>query len=182
MISPVERSAIWIEMPFSFVGGRSAAFCRATFSGSGFAAGAFAESDAAARNATRHAVSFAPRPGFRNTSKLKSRFDEASKVFEVSARELAEDEGFRRVGFDRGDGWRRLGLGSEIHSRVLAARRDALPGYRAEVHLQARVPVEGWTAILTGRLDGCVERAAGEWLIEELKSTDRSVEGVRPSG
>ena len=37
------------------------------------------------------------------------RFDEESRVFEISVRELAEDEGFRRVGFDRGDGWRRLG-------------------------------------------------------------------------
>lgn len=110
------------------------------------------------------------------------RFDEAARVFEVSARELAEDEGFRRVGFDRGDGWRRLGLGSEIHARVLSARRDAMPGYRAEVHLQARVPVESWTAVLTGRLDGCVERAQGQWLIEEMKSTDLSVDGVRPSG
>ena len=111
------------------------------------------------------------------------RFDDAAKVFEVSARELAEDEGFRRVGFDRGDGWRRLGLGSEIHARVLAARREALPGYRAEVHLQARVPVESWTAVLTGRLDGCLERSEGQWLIEEMKSTDLSVEGgVRPSG
>ncbi len=110
------------------------------------------------------------------------RFDEASRVFEVSARELAEDEGFRRVGFDRGDGWRRLGLGSEIHARVLAARCDSMPGYRSEVHLQARVPVETWTAVLTGRLDGCIERAGGHWLIEEMKSTDLSVEGVRPSG
>jgi DNA excision repair protein ERCC-2 len=110
------------------------------------------------------------------------RFDAATQVFEVSARELAEDEGFRRVGFDRGDGWRRLGLGSEIHARVLNARRGALPGYRAEVHLQARIPVESWTAVLTGRLDGCVEREEGQWLIEEMKSTDLSAEGVRPSG
>ena len=110
------------------------------------------------------------------------RFDEGSRVFEVSARELAEDEGFRRVGFDRGDGWRRLGLGGQIHARVLSARCAAMPGYRAEVHLQARVPVESWTAVLTGRLDGCVERAQGQWLIEEMKSTDLSVDGVRPSG
>ncbi|HYN21332.1 MAG TPA: DEAD/DEAH box helicase, partial [Thermoanaerobaculia bacterium] len=107
---------------------------------------------------------------------------EAAKTFEVSVRELAEEEGFRRVGFDRGDGWRRLGLGSELHTRVLSARCEAHEGYRREVHLQARVPVEGWTAILTGRLDGCVERVAGQWLIEELKSTHLSSEGMRPAG
>ena len=86
------------------------------------------------------------------------------------------------MGFDRGDGWRRLGLGSEIHSRVLSARCEAFPGYRSEVHLQARISVENWTAVLTGRLDGCIERSEGQWLIEEMKSTDLSVEGVRPSG
>jgi DNA excision repair protein ERCC-2 len=110
------------------------------------------------------------------------RFDEATRIFEISVRELAEDEGFRRVGFDRGDGWRRLGLGAQIHTRVLAERRNAHPGYRSEVHLEARIPVDGWTAVLTGRLDGCVERTAGQWLIEELKSTNLSVDGVRPTG
>ncbi len=110
------------------------------------------------------------------------RFDEASRVFELSVRELAQDDGFRRVGFDRGDGWRRLGLGSQIHSRVLGERQSAHPSYRAEVHLEARIPVEDWTAVLNGRLDGCVERDPGRWLIEELKSTNLSVDGVRPSG
>lgn len=110
------------------------------------------------------------------------RFDEPARTFEVSVRELAEDEGFRRVGFDRGDGWRRLGMGSEVHTRVLAARREFHPSYRCEVHLQARIPVEDWTAVLTGRLDGCVERSAGQWLIEEFKSTHLPSEGLRLSG
>jgi DNA excision repair protein ERCC-2 len=110
------------------------------------------------------------------------RFDEESRVFEISVRELAEDEGFRRVGFDRGDGWRRLGLGTQIHSRVLAERQNTHPAYRCEVHLEARIPVEDWTAVLTGRLDGCLEREPGHFLIEELKSTNLSVDGVRPQG
>lgn len=110
------------------------------------------------------------------------RFDEVSRVFELSVREMAEDEGFRRVGFDRGDGWRRLGLGAQIHTRVLGERREAHQAYRAEVHLEARIPVEDWTAVLTGRLDGCVERSPGNWLIEEIKSTNLSVDGVRPAG
>src|SRR5262249_3401309 len=106
----------------------------------------------------------------------------AERIVEVNVRELAEDEGFRRVGFDRGDGWRRLGLGSQVHARVLAARCETHASYRREVHLQARVPVEDWTAVLTGRLDGCLERVAGHWLIEEFKSTHLSVDGVRASG
>ena len=110
------------------------------------------------------------------------RFDEESRAFEISVRELAEDEGFRRVGFDRGDGWRRLGLGSQIHARVLGERQNAHPAYRCEVHLEARIPVGDWTAILSGRLDGCIEREPGHWLIEELKSTNLSLDGVRPAG
>ena len=110
------------------------------------------------------------------------RFDEATRVFELTVRELAEDEGFRRVGFDRGDGWWRLGLGAQMHARVLAERREALAAYRAEVHIEARLPVDDWTAVLSGRLDGCVEREAGSWLIEELKSSNFSVDGLRPSG
>ena len=110
------------------------------------------------------------------------RFDETIRVFEISVRELAEDEGFRRVGFDRGDGWRRLGLGAQIHTRVLDERRDAHPAYRAEVAPGGALPVEDWTAVLTGRLDGCIERSPGQWLIEEIKSTNLTVDGVRPAG
>jgi DNA excision repair protein ERCC-2 len=61
-------------------------------------------------------------------------------------------------------------LGAELHARVLRARCLARPGYRSEVHLQARWPVEDWTAVITGRLDGCWQDAAGSWLIEEFKS------------
>jgi DNA excision repair protein ERCC-2 len=83
---------------------------------------------------------------------------------------LAETDGSRRIGFERGEGWHRLGLGAELHARVLRARCLARPGYRREVHLQSRWPVEDWTALITGRLDGCVQDPAGSWLIEEFKS------------
>ena len=65
------------------------------------------------------------------------------------------------------------GARHEVHSRVLAARRETFGSYRCEVHLQARIPVEEWTAVLTGRLDGCVERAAGSL-------ADRGVQVHRP--
>lgn len=110
------------------------------------------------------------------------KFDEQTKIFEVSVRELAEEEGFRRVGFGRADGWRPLGLGTQVHSRVLALRRDTHGGYRSEVHLQARLPVGDWTAVLTGRLDGCLEREPGLWLIEEFKSLNLAADGVRTTG
>ena len=98
------------------------------------------------------------------------KFDPASKVLEVSVRELAETEGFQRIGLERGEGWHRLGLGAELHARVLKERCRARPEYRSEVPVRARWPVEDWTALITGRLDGCVPDAAGGWLVEEFKS------------
>jgi DNA excision repair protein ERCC-2 len=98
------------------------------------------------------------------------KFDPITKTFEVSVRELAEDEGFSRIGFERGEGWHRLGLGAELHARVLKERSLTQPEYRREVHLQIRCPVEDWTALVTGRLDGCVPDGKGGWLIEEFKS------------
>ena len=59
-------------------------------------------------------------------------------MLEVSVRELAEEDGFSRIGFERGEGWHRLGLGLELHARVLKERRGAQPAYRSEVHLQIR--------------------------------------------
>jgi DNA excision repair protein ERCC-2 len=98
------------------------------------------------------------------------KFDPTSRIFEVSVRELAETDGFRRIGFERGEGWHRLGLGTELHARVLQNRCSANARYRREVHLQDRWPVEDWTALITGRLDGCVQNDDGAWLVEEFKS------------
>ncbi|HZM02063.1 MAG TPA: hypothetical protein VFC44_03480, partial [Candidatus Saccharimonadales bacterium] len=78
------------------------------------------------------------------------RFDPATKTFELSVRELAEDDGYSRIGFERGEGWHRLGLGAELHARVLRERCLAQPAYRSEVHLQTRCQVEEWTAVITG--------------------------------
>jgi DNA excision repair protein ERCC-2 len=89
---------------------------------------------------------------------------------EVSVRELAESDEFRRIGFERGEGWHRLGLGAELHARVLRERCEARPAYRREVHLQYRWPVEDWSALINGRLDGCVPDEGGGWLVEEFKS------------
>ena len=110
------------------------------------------------------------------------KFDLATKVFEVSVRELTEDEGFGRIGFGRGEGWHRLGLGAELHARVLKDRCLAQPDYQREVHLQARCPVEDWTALVTGRLDGCVPDGKGGWLIEEFKSAYFPAQESRRSG
>jgi DNA excision repair protein ERCC-2 len=98
------------------------------------------------------------------------KFDEIARVLEVSVRELAESDEFKRIGFERGEGWHRLGLGAELHTRVLRERCEGRADYRREVHLQHKWPVEEWTALITGRMDGCVPREGGGWLVEEFKS------------
>ncbi len=97
------------------------------------------------------------------------RFDAGAKTLEISVRELAEDEGFHRIGFGR-EGWSVFGGGAEMHARILNERCLRHSGYRKEVHLQGILPLNEWTVILTGRLDGCMERPGGGWLIEEFKS------------
>ncbi len=110
------------------------------------------------------------------------KFDEATKTIEMSVRELAEGEGYARIGFERGEGWNRLGLGADLHSRVLRERGRVQAAYRSEVFVQARWAVEDWTAVVTGRLDGCVEQAGGGWLVEEFKSTYVPTAEIRRSG
>lgn len=110
------------------------------------------------------------------------KIDEAAKILEVSVRELAETEGFRRIGFERGEGWNRLGLGADLHARVLKERCANRSGYRREIAVQAECSVGDWTARITGRLDGCAPAAEG-WLIEEIKSAYLpSDQAPRPGG
>jgi DNA excision repair protein ERCC-2 len=105
-------------------------------------------------------------------------FDESTRVFEISVRELVEDDDvFHRVGFERSQAWRRLALGGEAHRRTLARRQEALPGYRGEVHLCASFETPDFIARVTGRADGALETSAGVWLIEEYKSCSFSPEG-----
>jgi DNA excision repair protein ERCC-2 len=111
------------------------------------------------------------------------KFDDAQKRFEVSVRELADaEQAFHQIGFGRGEGWSRLGTGAEIHTHVLNARRARNPAYRAEVHLRFERAVGEWTAVITGRLDGCFEQAPGQWVIEEFKSAHLAGEELRRSG
>jgi len=113
---------------------------------------------------------------------MRLEIDEESKTLSLSARELAEDRRFHPIGFDRGEGWGGFAEGSELHSRVLRARQARFPGYRAEVYLQARVPVDdGWTAIVTGRLDGCHDLGNGDIVIEEFKSAFLGSGEFRPA-
>ncbi len=110
------------------------------------------------------------------------RFDEASKTLTLSVRELAEGGRFHRIGFERGESWNRLGLGAEIHSQVLQQRCAQNSAYQSELHLESEILFSDWKAIITGRLDGCVQQKNGAWLIEEFKSAYGVGAHFRPSG
>jgi len=91
-----------------------------------------------------------------------------AKTISASVRDLAANSGFSRIGMDR-DGWISFGLGTRVHERVLAARLAANPQYRKEVYLEANVPINGWTAVITGRMDGYSPGITGA-TIEEFKT------------
>ncbi|MGH9441320.1 MAG: helicase C-terminal domain-containing protein [Thermoanaerobaculia bacterium] len=105
-------------------------------------------------------------------------FDETTRTFEISVRELVEeDEIFHRVGFERSRSWRRLALGGEAHRRVLASRMGVFPGYRGEVWVSSEFETPRYRAVVSGRLDGVVEGEQGSWLIEEYKTCSFSAAG-----
>jgi DNA excision repair protein ERCC-2 len=108
-------------------------------------------------------------------------FDPEKKCFEASVRDLADDPGFRRIGFDRREGWLSVGAGAARHLEISRLRRDSFSSYQSEVFLRESFSVDDWTGTITGRLDGMVETAPGTWLIEEFKSAAATGE-IRQAG
>lgn len=94
--------------------------------------------------------------------------DPEAKTILASVRDLAANTGFSRIGMER-DGWISFGLGTRVHEKVLAARLMVNPQYRKEVYLEANIPINGWTAVITGRMDGYSPGTTGA-TIEEFKT------------
>ncbi len=85
--------------------------------------------------------------------------------------DLVHQSTYRRIGVERGDGFRRMWIGQEVHSRRAEERAGADPHYRAEVHVVHRTTVGGWSVTITGRIDGLsVDRENQRVSIEEVKS------------
>ncbi len=85
--------------------------------------------------------------------------------------DLVHQSTYRRIGVERGDGFRRMWIGQEVHSRRAEERAGADPHYRAEVHVVHRTTVGGWSVTITGRIDGLsVDRENRRVSIEEVKS------------
>src|SRR6202165_734295 len=78
---------------------------------------------------------------------------------------------YRRIGVERGDGFRRMWLGQDIHSRRAEGRAAEGVNYRAELHVVHRCQRRGWSVTVTGRIDGLSINAAQRRVcIEEVKS------------
>jgi DNA excision repair protein ERCC-2 len=85
--------------------------------------------------------------------------------------------GQRRVGLERGDGFRRMWIGQEIHSRRAETQSSGDPNYRPEVAVTHRFEAGGWTLIVAGRIDGLsFDQKNRRVLIEEVKSLHFALE------
>lgn len=99
------------------------------------------------------------------------RVDHEKREIVCSVGDLVYESTYRRIGVERGDGFRRMWIGQDIHSRRAEFRTGEDPNYRAEVHVVHRVNLGAWNVTVTGRIDGLsVDRDAKRVSIEEVKS------------
>ena len=99
------------------------------------------------------------------------RVDHEKHEIVCSVGDLVQESTYRRIGVERGDGFRRMWIGQDIHTRRAEQRAGEDPHYRAEVHVVHRTTVGRWSITITGRVDGLsVDKEAKRVTIEEVKS------------
>src|SRR5260370_41352052 len=75
------------------------------------------------------------------------------------------------MGVERGEGFRRMWLGQDIHTKRAEQRTGEDANYRAEVHVVHRTQLGAWSVTITGGLDGLsVDKAEKRVVVEEVKS------------
>jgi DNA excision repair protein ERCC-2 len=99
------------------------------------------------------------------------RIDYEKREIVCGVGDLVQESTYRRIGVERGDGFRRMWIGQDIHTRRAEQRANEDPHYRAEVHVVHRTTVGGWSVTVTGRVDGLsIDKEAKRVSIEEVKS------------
>src|SRR5947209_1185185 len=99
------------------------------------------------------------------------RVDHEARALVCSVGDLVYENTYRRIGVERGDGFRRMWIGQDIHTQRAELRAAEDPHYRAEVHVVHRKVVRGWNVTVTGRIDGLsVDKEGKRVTIEEVKS------------
>ncbi len=79
-----------------------------------------------------------------------------------------------------GEGWVRLSVGSELHRLVQARLVQEEAHYQAEVPVEAEIPLEGWTFVVSGRCDGVLAPPHGTPVVEEIKTLHFRTDLFRP--
>ena len=99
------------------------------------------------------------------------RVDYEKREIVCAVGDLVHESTYRRIGVERGDGFRRMWIGQDIHSRRAEQRANEDPLYRAEVHVVHRLTLGGWSVTITGRIDGLsIDKEQKTVNIEEVKS------------
>ena len=99
------------------------------------------------------------------------RVDHEKREIVCSVGDLVYESTYRRIGVERGDGFRRMWIGQDIHTRRAELRTAEDPHYKAEVHVMHRVAAGAWSVTITGRIDGLsIDREQKRVVIEEVKS------------
>jgi DNA excision repair protein ERCC-2 len=99
------------------------------------------------------------------------RVDHQKKELVCSVGDLVYESTYRRIGVERGDGFRRMWIGQDIHTRRAELRTSEDPNYRPEVSVVHHAEVSGWQVTVQGRIDGLsADHDAKRAVIEEVKS------------
>ncbi|HSP35385.1 MAG TPA: ATP-dependent DNA helicase, partial [Thermoanaerobaculia bacterium] len=88
-----------------------------------------------------------------------------------SVGDLVYENTYRRIGVERGDGFRRMWIGQDIHSRRADEQAAEDPYYRPEVAVEYETTLRGWKITVSGRIDGLSANPEKALVtIEEVKS------------
>jgi DNA excision repair protein ERCC-2 len=99
------------------------------------------------------------------------RVDHEKREIVCSVGDLIYESTYRRIGVERGDGFRRMWIGQDIHTKRAEMRAGEDANYRAEVHVIHRLQLGAWSITITGRIDGLsVDKGEKRVVIEEVKS------------
>jgi DNA excision repair protein ERCC-2 len=98
------------------------------------------------------------------------RFDERNRRLTLSVRDLADENDYRFSGPTPLSLRQRAALGRLEHEVHQGSREETVSSYRRERSITYETRLDGWTAVVTGRIDGIYTDAKGRTVIEEVKT------------
>lgn len=99
------------------------------------------------------------------------RIDYEARKLRCAVGELSQDDAERRIGGDRGEAFRRMWIGRDIHERRASELLGSDPDYKPEVFVTHKCEVSNWEVTIAGRIDGLTVRESEKRVVvEEVKS------------